>query len=249
MVQHEVRLSAIPADLRDAFHEFVSATTKTAGANLLALVAYGGRCIGDPAYLDEPLDSLMVIHNEDLLMLERLGESGLRFGRRGIAAPLVMTPAYIAASLDSFPLEMLEIQQTGRLIFGQDFFDPLRFDHDDLRLQCERELKATKLHLRQGLLQAAGSKSAIDEACRAAAKRTVRALRGWLHIAGHAACDQLAATIITRSALALRLDLPALEQAVTLRRRLDSDGLAKLYAEIKRISDIVDQRAAGALET
>lgn len=248
MVQHEVRLNAIPAALRGAYHDFVSATIKVTGANLLSLVAYGGRRSGDPAYADEPLASVMVIHNEDLLMLERLGQRGLRFGRRGIAAPLVMTPQYIRASLDSFPLEMLEIQQTGQLVFGENFFDQLTFDARHVRLQCERELKSTKLHLRQGLLQAAGRSGVIDEACRAAAHRTVRALRGWLNITGHATMEPSAASIVTRSAMALGAPLPMLEQSLTHMPRFDARMLTALYFEIKRISDIVDQSGGNAPE-
>lgn len=239
-MQYEVRLDGIPESLRGVYHEFVSAAIKAAGANLLSLVAFGGRRLGDNAYAGEPLASVMVIHNDDLLMLERLAERGLRFGKRGVAAPLIMTPEYIRASLDTFPLELLEIQQTGTLIFGQDFFDLIRFEQRHLRLQCERELKSAQLHLRQGLLQAAGSDVGLDQACCDAAKRTVRVLRGWLNANGHQSSDPLAASVVTRAGMLLGAPLPTLEQTVVSAPVFDSHALAELYFEIKRIADIVD---------
>jgi hypothetical protein len=237
----QVDLSGIPESLRGAFHEFASAAVQTAGANLLALTAYGGRRLADPAFASEPLASVMMIYNEDLLMLERLGERGLRFGRHGIAAPLVMTPDYLRASLDSFPLELLEIQQTGRLVFGQDYFELLRFERRHMRLQCERELKSIKLHLRQGLLESAGRRHILDRFCQDTALRTVRVLRGWLHIHNHVPTDQRAINIVMRAAMALNCPLSMLEQAVTSPPLFDSQMLAQLYAEIKQISNIVDQ--------
>ena len=63
-------------------------------------------------------------------------------GKAKIAAPLIMTQDYIQNSLDSFPLEFLEIQQHHLCLFGQDSFAELSFYQPHLRLQCERELKS-----------------------------------------------------------------------------------------------------------
>ena len=67
-----------------------------------------------------------------------------------------MTPAYLSGSVDSFPLELLEIQQRRAVLWGDDYFADLKLDQADVRLQCERELKRILLGMRQGLLASGG---------------------------------------------------------------------------------------------
>ena len=100
-----------------------------------------------------------------------------------IAAPLIMTPEYIDASVDVFPLEFIEIQQRHFCVFGPDHFEGLSFDHTHVRLQCERELKTLLISMRQALLSAAGHEKLFKTIEADVADRLMRTLRGllWLH--------------------------------------------------------------------
>ena len=46
----------------------------------------------------------------------------------GARAPMVMTPAFLQASRDSFPLELIEMQQQRLVLLGEDFFAGVTFD-------------------------------------------------------------------------------------------------------------------------
>ena len=61
-----------------------------------------------------------------------------------------MTPHYLACSRDVFPVEFLDFQLVHETILGEDPFVSLQVDKAHVRLQCERELKATLVRLRQG---------------------------------------------------------------------------------------------------
>jgi hypothetical protein len=69
-----------------------------------------------------------------------------------VAVPLVLTRDYIHASLDSFPIEFLNMKRHYRVIWGEDVLANLEISPQNLRLQLERELKGKLLHLREGLL-------------------------------------------------------------------------------------------------
>ena len=65
-----------------------------------------------------------------------------------ISTPLFIARGYIQQSLDTFPLEFLNISSSYQLVFGDDILENIEFKAEDVRTQCERELKGKLLHLR-----------------------------------------------------------------------------------------------------
>src|SRR5210317_1696018 len=84
----------------------------------------------DPKKSD--INSVIVLHEMDLKFLELLAPLGRKYGKKGIAAPLLMTPAYIDQSRDVFPIEFLNIKLLHHTVFGQDIFRDLDIDRADL---------------------------------------------------------------------------------------------------------------------
>ncbi|MDH4204544.1 MAG: hypothetical protein OEV45_03355 [Desulfobacteraceae bacterium] len=115
----------------------------------------------DPVKSD--VNSVFVLHAMDLKFLELLAPLGKTYGKKRIASPLIMTPEYILNSLDVFPMEFLNIRLLHETIFGEDLFQNLVIDRSDLRLQCERELKARLIGLRQGYLSSSGDAKILTD--------------------------------------------------------------------------------------
>jgi len=107
------------------------------------------------------INSVVVLHEMDLEFLKFLAPLGKKYGKARIAAPLIMTPAYIDASRDVFPIELLNIKLLHRTVFGKDLFRDLELEKSHLRLQCERELKVKLIGLRQGYIAAAGDRKIL----------------------------------------------------------------------------------------
>ena len=110
----------------------------------------------DPKHSD--INSIIVLNKMDLKFLEIFAPLGKKYGKKRIAAPLIMTPTYIRSSLDVFPLEFLNIKILHATVHGDDIFQDLEIKRRYLRLQCERELKARLISLRQNYISAAGDK-------------------------------------------------------------------------------------------
>ena len=113
----------------------------------------------DPRTSD--INSVVVLDKMDLKFLEFLAPLGKKYGRKRIAAPLIMTPEYIDKSLDVFPIEFFNIQQLHLTVFGEDIFIDLNINKSDLRRQCEQELKVKLIGLRQGYISAAGDRKIL----------------------------------------------------------------------------------------
>jgi hypothetical protein len=113
----------------------------------------------DPKKSD--INSVFVLTKMDLKFLELLAPLGKKYGKKRVAAPLIMSPEYIANSLDVFPLEFLNIKLLHKTIYGEDIFQGLEINRSDLRLQCERELKVRMIGLRQGYISSSGDRQVL----------------------------------------------------------------------------------------
>jgi hypothetical protein len=133
---------------------------QAAGIHSIHIV--GSAVIADYNEKLSDINSVVVLHQMDLEFLEFLAPLGKRYGKKKIAAPLVMTPSYIEDSLDAFPLEFLDFKLIHKTIYGPDLFTGLTIAPADLRLQCEREIKTRQIHLRQGYISSLGRKELLS---------------------------------------------------------------------------------------
>lgn len=115
----------------------------------------------DPSHSD--INSILTLNNMDLKFIETFAPLGKKFGKKRIAAPLIMTPEYISTSLDVFPIEFLNIRLNHLTLFGDDIFKTIEINKTDLRYQCERELKVKLIDLRQSYIASIGNPKFIVE--------------------------------------------------------------------------------------
>lgn len=181
---HDASPIAVPSSMRRAFNDYCDLLDGLAGRDLLGVTAFGP--VLEPGFEQTGLaaTTVVVLRKVDLLVLRRLAEHGPHLGRLGIAAPQTMTPEYIVSSLDTYPLEMLEIHQHRVTLRGADFFEEVDIRPEHLRLQCEREFKRVLLRLRQGLLAAAGQPDFLLELEHDIGHHLMRTLRGMLWLKG-----------------------------------------------------------------
>lgn len=238
-----INVASLPPNTQASFEELAGLLQQLAGDKLLSISAFGGWLHEDPLFKRSPARSVVVLDEVDLKRLAQLATEGQRFGQRGLAAPLIMTPVYIDASRDVFPLELLEIQQVHITITGPDHFADLRFDGADLRLQCERELKSELIRLRQGLLSAAGDEAQLTPLGRDGAERAIRVLRGMLHLAGRDT-PPLSTDIVAGAAEISGARLTALASVIEGATRIDFALYERLYAEIDALSSYADRLVA-----
>lgn len=109
------------------------------------------------------INSVFVLKQMDLQFLSVLAPLGKKYGKKGIAAPLIMTPDYIKRSLDVFPIEFLNLKQLHHKVLGEDIFRDIEIRRSDLRYQCERELKSKLMGLRQAYIRSAGDRKVLSE--------------------------------------------------------------------------------------
>lgn len=130
-------------------------------ANIHSFHLVGSAVIPDYNEKLSDINSVLVLKTMDLRVLVFLAPLGKRYGKKRIAAPLVMTPEYIETSLDAFPVEFLDFKLIHKTVYGHDLLQGLRITMPNLRLQCEREIKTKLIGLRQGYVSSLGKKEEI----------------------------------------------------------------------------------------
>ncbi len=86
-----------------------------------------------------------------------------------IYSPVVLTERQVRGSLDVFPIDFLDLSERRALIQGTDIFADVEVRRRNLRHQCEFELRAKLVGMRQAFLRARGSAEAAHYALSRAA--------------------------------------------------------------------------------
>lgn len=232
-------IDRIAESVRDLVGQYANEIGGLAGDSLAGLTAYGP--VVTPTY-DKSRHAMLnvaVLNEVDLSMLRRLAREGARFGKRGIRAPIIMTPDYIRDSLDTFPLELIEIQRHHVTIVGDDHFEDLEFQPEHVRLQCEREVKILLIGLRQGLLAAGGREKLLGQLETGAADTLVRTMRGLAWLKDKKDADQTEELIAVTEEIVDR-KLPGIRAAVDYRAEHGWDQLVTLYDDLESLRKKAD---------
>ena len=150
-------------NLNSVFDGFVEDVRRLLGDDVVTVIVYGSAVTDEYIPGKSDINFLVVLTENGMQHIEVVQDHIRGWEKQHIGLPLFMTKNYIHASLDSFPIELLNIQSAYRVLHGEDMLELVKFSKDDLRLQCERELKGKLLQLRQGYIRTRGKASALRQ--------------------------------------------------------------------------------------
>jgi hypothetical protein len=235
----ELALEDLPAERQPAFRQLIDLLLQHLGSRVVSCGAYGGWLTGAAFHADSPANSVVVLSDVRLAELDSFAIAAARpLTRQKLAPPLCLTTQTLAQACDSYPLELLEIQQTGVPLYGPWPLATLTFAPRDVRLQCERELRGALLHLHQGVLSAAGKHTRLEAPASATVSRLERVLRGMLHLRGKQAArvEQLIDAVAAEFAVPLRT-MAGIVAGGPVRTLVE---FAELYNEVAALAAAVD---------
>jgi hypothetical protein len=116
---------------------------------LLSLILYGSAVSGEFIGKHSNLNLLVVLRDTDLEVLNKSSKLVRKFK---MIDALFLTEDFVASSVDIFPIEFLDMQENYFVLYGKDILKVIQVDIRNLRFQCEQELKAKLLKLRQKYL-------------------------------------------------------------------------------------------------
>lgn len=152
------------------------------GTDLLGLCLYGSAAAGRYVKGRSDLNLLILVADHTSRVVSRLMPFYKKWAPAGLAPPLILTPSYLAGSLDAFPIEFLVMAASHQCIFGRDPLEGLNLERGLLRLQLEREIKGKLTALRSRLLSSGGEPKALKGLADQALPAFTAYFQTWLHL-------------------------------------------------------------------
>lgn len=175
-----LKLDALPGQIRETVQDFSGRVLQTLRDNLQSITVVGSSLTADFKPGRSDINTVLVLGKQTIETLNAIALLAKPMSKKKISPPLLMTLSYIERSSDVFGMEFLDFQLSHQTVLGEDPFASLTFEKKDVRLQCERELKATLIRLRQGYIAAAANRRLVRDILISTAKALAPLLRAML---------------------------------------------------------------------
>lgn len=213
-------LSRVRADLQEIF-----------GTRLVALVAHGPRVRHAEAQVASAaaINTLALVEGLGYRDLSACAQRAGDWRADGLSVPLLLGRGEFLRSLDAFPVEYGDIIADHVLVYGDDPFDGVAVNPDDLRRACEAWGKAHLIHLREGYIEAGGDARRVASLVLASAPPFAGLLSLMARLRGF---DAGGSGALARATVGIAgLPAPVVAQVVALEARasLDADTAMTLF--------------------
>jgi hypothetical protein len=143
--------------------EFLGRMRQAAGENLRSVILYGSAADGEFHPKFSNVNLLCVLRDTSFAALQAVAPAVQWWTRRKHHAPLLLAREELERSAEVFPIELLDMQQQHRMLYGEDVLQGLTIPMRFHRAQLEYELREKTILLRQRLLLASGNKDRLWE--------------------------------------------------------------------------------------
>ncbi len=177
-------MSKIPREPEEIFPGIIDDYTQLFGDDLVSIILYGSAASSDYIPGKSDINFLIMLSEKGIDYLDQTFDLVARWKKRNVATPLFLTEAYVSTSLDVFPIEYLNFQNSYKLVYGKDILKDLSFDRGFLRMQCEREVKGKLLLLREAFLESRGKGKDLQQLIAQSLGAFIAIFNGLLHLKG-----------------------------------------------------------------
>jgi hypothetical protein len=227
--------------------EFVVRMRQAAGDNLQSVILYGSAVSGEFHPEFSNVNLLCVVREASYAALGLVAPVVEWWTRQKRHVPLVLTGEELERSADVFSIELLDMQQRHRVLFGADVLSGLKIPMHFHRAQVEYELREKTILLRERLLVAGTDKKQLWDLLLASFSAFVTLFRHSLIALGETPPGSKRETIRTL-AQRIQFDPSPFLQMLDIRehkadrKQLDAaDVFARYLAAIQQVTAAVDR--------
>jgi hypothetical protein len=228
-------------DPRSAARRAVGAAQSAAGQKLRGATLYGSAAGGEfhPEYSD--VNIAFVFSSLDAAELAALRRAYGTWQSCRVVRPLLLSEETLRRSQDAYPLEYLLIRECREPLHGTDFFGPLTFDREALRLEVERVLRAQELGLGLSYVALAGTRGGAKLWALQASNAIMASASGLLRLCGEP-IPRSRRGVAERCAALFSVDGEAFARLLTIRdrKRERVDAVLLLDSALKILHQLLE---------
>jgi hypothetical protein len=145
-------LSTLPSEAQKGLEDFSRSLQETLGDNLVAVILYGSAALGDYIPGRSDLNVLVVLEDASAGRLKQAARVVQQARRKRAIEPRFMGVAEVRRATDVLPMSFLDMQENYAVLHGRDVLADLVISGENLRLQCESQLRIILLRMRHRFL-------------------------------------------------------------------------------------------------
>lgn len=185
------KLSRLPGKSKNAVADFTEQLVEAFGDKLYSFILFGSAAGRNFIAGKSDINTLIILEEMSVSDLEVIMEIWQKYGKKGLAAPLLFERGHVATSLDTFPIEFSDMKERHILLHGSDPLETAKIEDRNLRYQCEREFKSLVVNLRRGYLRTEGKREKIEALLDNSLASALAACRGMIWMADKTPPDDI----------------------------------------------------------
>ena len=234
-------------DKEKLFSEIIREYEKIFGEKLVSICLYGSVVTEDFNPKTSDINLAIILEDSKLDTLIAAKNIIKKLKKKRVSTPLFLSKQYIESSLDTFPIEFLNIKSAYKKIFGEDYFQKLEIPREHLRLQAERELKGKLLILRLAFLENVGNLKLMQNLVSTSFSSFIPVMKTILFIKNEQIPEQNI-DIIRKTAELFNIDFSVFLQAldiknkkIEMKKQQFVDFFERYIQTVDQLSEIVDK--------
>lgn len=178
-----------------AVDRFAAEVRGLLGEDLLSVALYGSAAAEDFVAGSSDINTVIVVTAVNFSHLQRLAERLPAWRRASFAIPMVIDKEFLSGATDSLPMQLCEIKEQHRLLWGADPFERLKIDERRLRLGAETAARQELLRLRAAFVELVGDRKRLRALLLESLKLILMVVRALLRVRHMQVPPRLAATV------------------------------------------------------
>lgn len=154
----------------DIVDKYVTDYRNALGENIVSVIMYGSSVTHEYRPGSSDINTLIVLADFGINELKKSLPCARKWISKKVTVPFYMTRDYIETSLDTYPIEFIDMRSNYKVLYGEDVFARLDIKKEHVRIQCERELKGIALHLRREYVATNGNSKILSRLLTASIK-------------------------------------------------------------------------------
>jgi len=222
------------------------------GGGMRSVILYGSAAAGDYVGKRSNYNVLVVAERLGVKEMTALSKPSLAWQKAGNPPPLFFTLERLRKSADVFPIELMDMRDSRKVLYGEDVIGEVEIHPENLRLVLERELKSHLIRLRDAFIRTEGKPKRVADLLVESLSTTLVLFRAALRLFEDPV-PALKIAALERIAVHLRFDHEIFEKVEAIKegrsREGDVDALLlfeRYLATIEVVVDAVDEHIQAA---
>jgi len=133
------------------------------GERLVSVVLYGSQAAGDHTGKNSDINLLIITKTLMTEELQSLSKVIVPWVKEGNHPPLFLTQNHLKDFASVFPVEILDIQHSHQVLYGNDYFEGISVSNSHLRTQLQHELQGKLLRLKTQFILTESKPKAVEQ--------------------------------------------------------------------------------------